>query len=54
MIYINAEQNNKQPKILKPIEISIPTNSYDADMKVFKLNQLSDTSMDWVGTEQSM
>jgi hypothetical protein len=51
MIYINGEQNKKQAKILKPIEISIPTDSYDADMKVFKGNQLSDTSIDWIEPE---
>jgi mono/diheme cytochrome c family protein len=51
MVYINGERDNKQIKILKTIEISVPTSSYDADMNLFTGVQNPDTSINWIEPE---
>lgn len=48
MIYLNARSNGKQLDLKKPINISIPSNYVNNEMKLFKGEENADGSIDWV------
>jgi hypothetical protein len=48
MIYINATSNGKEIKLLKPINVSTPSTSYDESMQLFKGEIENDSSINWV------
>lgn len=51
MIYINATINGKQAKVFKPFKASIPTNSYDENMQLYKGEITADSSINWTAPE---
>src|SRR5260221_10194362 len=48
MIYFNAKRNGKQAKLLKSIDISIPTNYINKEMQLFKGKENADGNINWV------
>lgn len=51
MIFIDGEQNGKQPVILKPIEISIPTKDFNPGMLLFRGEMTRDSQLNWKDPE---
>ncbi len=51
MIYINATSNGKKIELLKPINVSIPSASYDERMQLFKGEVENDGSINWVAPQ---
>lgn len=51
MVYFNAKRNGKQAKLLKPVDISIPTHYVNDEMKLFKGEENSDGSVNWKDPE---
>ena len=47
MIYINGKQHDSVARILKPIEISLPTKTYQSNMRLFSGQLQPDNSLDW-------
>lgn len=47
MIYFNARRKGKQVKLLKPVDISIPTNYVNKEMQLFKGEEKADGSINW-------
>ena len=47
MVYFNAKQKGKQIQLLKPVDISIPTNYINKEMKLFKGEEKADGSINW-------
>lgn len=48
MLYFNATANNKEVGILKPIEATIPSKTFDKDMQLFKGEVTEDSTINWV------
>lgn len=48
MIYLNATVNNKKIDLLKPLNVSIPSDVFDDKMKVFKGEIKQDSTINWV------
>jgi mono/diheme cytochrome c family protein len=51
MIQLRGKQNGLEPRILKPIEISVPTNDYNANMLRFSGEEKADSSVNWTKPE---
>lgn len=51
MVYFNAKRNGKQAKLLKSVNISIPTNYINKDMQLFKGKKTADGNINWVDPE---
>jgi mono/diheme cytochrome c family protein len=52
MVYFNAfDSNNKQAKLLKPVDLSIPSNYINENMQLFKGDELVDGTINWVDPE---
>lgn len=51
MIFIDARANGKQPRIIQPINISIPNSSWDSEMQLFKGEEAADGSINWVNPD---
>ncbi len=48
MIYFNATNNGKQLGMNKPVNISIPSETYDPNMQLFKGEIKEDSSINWI------
>jgi len=51
MIYFNAKRKGSQLKLLKPINISIPTNYINKEMQLFKGEEKPDGTINWIDPE---
>jgi cytochrome c2 len=47
MIFINAESNNQQVTVAKPITVSIPTDNYQDALQLYKGELATDSSLNW-------
>lgn len=52
MIYINATVNNENADLVKPISVSLPGDSFDPAMKIFKGEMTKDSVINWVNPVQ--
>jgi mono/diheme cytochrome c family protein len=48
MFYINAKSNGKELNLIKPIDVSIPSNYINSDMQVFKGEEMTDGTINWI------
>lgn len=48
MIFIDAKAGGKQPRILQPINISIPNSNWDSKMQLFKGQEAANGTINWV------